>query len=50
MKIGEYKQGSDARSDRAINKNDDINTFLKQRTDEFDSFDDVVAKLQHVAS
>ncbi|MEO0929174.1 MAG: type III secretion system ATPase SctN [Pseudomonadota bacterium] len=50
VKIGEYKQGSDARSDRAINKNDDINTFLKQRTDEFDSFDDVVAKLQHVAS
>ena len=50
VKIGEYKQGSDAQSDRAINKNGDINAFLKQRTDEFDSFDDVVAKLQQVAS
>ena len=50
VKIGEYKQGSDAQSDRAINKNGDINAFLKQRTDEFDSFDDVVAKLQQGAS
>lgn len=50
VKIGEYKQGSDAQSDRAIDKNAAINAFLKQRTDEFDSFDDVVAKLQQVAA
>lgn len=49
VKIGEYKRGSDAQSDRAIDKNVAINTFLKQRTDEFDSFDDVVAKLREVA-
>ncbi|MEL6681609.1 MAG: type III secretion system ATPase SctN [Pseudomonadota bacterium] len=50
VKIGEYQRGSDPQSDRAIDKNAAINTFLKQRTDEFDSFDDVVTKLGQVAS
>ncbi len=50
VKIGEYKRGSDAQSDRAIDKNAGINDFLKQRTDEFDSFDDVVAKLKQATA
>ncbi|WP_373636881.1 type III secretion system ATPase SctN [Yoonia sp. BS5-3] len=50
VKIGEYQRGSDPKSDRAIDKNTHINAFLRQRTDEFDSFDDVVAKLRQVAA
>ena len=50
VKIGEYKRGSDAQSDRAIDKNAGINDFLKQRTDEFDSFDDIVAKLKQATA
>ncbi len=50
VKIGEYKQGSDPQSDRAISKNTAINDFLKQRTDEFEAFGDVVAKLREVAA
>lgn len=50
VKIGEYTRGSDPQSDRAIDKNADINAFLRQRTDEFDDFDDVVAKLLQVAA
>ncbi|MEL7390232.1 MAG: type III secretion system ATPase SctN [Pseudomonadota bacterium] len=50
VKIGEYEVGSDPISDRAIDKNPIINAFLRQRTDEFDDFDDVLAKLQQVAA
>ena len=50
VKIGEYARGSDPKSDRAIDKNTAITDFLKQRTDEFDSFDDCLAKLQQVTS
>ena len=50
VKIGEYERGSDPKSDRAIQKNAAITDFLKQATNEFDSFDDTLGKLQQVAS
>ena len=46
VKVGEYKPGSDAQSDLAIAKYKDINAFLRQRTDEFDDFDTMLAKLK----
>ncbi|MEM8798414.1 MAG: EscN/YscN/HrcN family type III secretion system ATPase, partial [Pseudomonadota bacterium] len=49
VKIGEYQKGSDPKADLAIAKHDVINDFLKQRTDEFQTFDEIVASLQEVA-
>jgi type III secretion protein N (ATPase) len=46
IKVGEYKKGSDAEADTAIAKMSAINQFLRQRTDEFDSFDAMLGKLQ----
>ncbi len=48
VKIGEYQKGSDPKSDLAIAKNDAINEFLKQNTDEFYSFEDTFEQLQTV--
>lgn len=38
VKIGEYKRGSDATTDEAIDKIEAIRTFLRQRTDELSGF------------
>ena len=46
VKVGEYKKGSDPEADVAIDKYKQINAFLQQRTDEFDSFDVTLRKLQ----
>lgn len=46
VKVGEYKKGSDADADLAIAKYKPINDFLKQRTNEFDSFETTLAKLK----
>ncbi|MBC8130270.1 MAG: type III secretion system ATPase SctN [Rhizobiaceae bacterium] len=46
VKVGEYKKGSDADSDRAIEKYKPINAFLQQRTNEFDSFETILEKLK----
>lgn len=46
VKVGEYKKGSDPDADLAIAKYKEINTFLQQRTDEFDAFDTTLSKLQ----
>ncbi len=46
VKVGEYKKGSDPDADLAIAKYKEINAFLQQRTDEFDSFETTLGKLK----
>ena len=48
VKVGEYKQGSDAVADEALKKIENIRTFLKQRTDELSSYDDTIQLLRQV--
>jgi type III secretion protein N (ATPase) len=48
VRIGEYKRGSDAVTDEAIDRIDAVNSFLKQGQKETDSFDETVAKLKQV--
>jgi len=48
VKIGEYKKGSDALADRAIERMPRINEFLRQRTDEHAPFDTALRKLQQL--
>jgi type III secretion protein N (ATPase) len=50
VKIGEYKEGSDPRADRAIRKVDEIRSFLRQKTTELMPFDETIARLKKVAS
>jgi type III secretion protein N (ATPase) len=45
VKIGEYKRGGDALTDTAIDKNEAIRKFLRQRTDERTGFADTVKSL-----
>jgi type III secretion protein N (ATPase) len=49
VKIGEYKRGGDATTDEAIDKNNAIVEFLRQRTDENSSFESALAGLQVLA-
>lgn len=46
VKIGEYKRGSDALADQAIDRVDRIRDFLRQATDEFTDFDDMIRQMQ----
>jgi len=48
VKIGEYKRGGDPTTDEAIDKQELIRDFLRQRTDEFTSFGDTVAQLHDI--
>ncbi|MDB2384692.1 type III secretion system ATPase SctN [Endozoicomonas sp.] len=48
VKVGEYKQGSDPVADEALQKIEVIREFLRQRTNEFFSYDDVVNHLRQV--
>lgn len=48
VKVGEYKQGSDAVADEALQKIDHIRNFLKQRTDELTPYDDTIQLLRQV--
>ncbi len=48
VKVGEYKSGADAVADEALSKIDDLRGFLRQRTDEFMSYDDIIAQLRQV--
>jgi type III secretion protein N (ATPase) len=45
VKIGEYKRGSDAVADEAIEKIDAIRTFLKQRTDDRSDFNAAIVTM-----
>ncbi len=45
VKIGEYKRGGDALTDKALDKIESIRTFLKQRTDERCNFGDSIKAL-----
>ena len=46
LKIGEYKKGSDAATDEAIEKIDRVNAFLCQGLAERPQYDDTIQKLK----
>ena len=46
VRVGEYKQGADEKADEALAKIDNINTFLRQKTDEFQSFEQTIDNMQ----
>ena len=50
VKIGEYKRGSDAIADQAIDRIDKIRNFLKQSTDEYVDFDQMLATMKKTLS
>jgi type III secretion protein N (ATPase) len=43
--LGAYQYGTDPQTDYAIDKIEEVESFLKQGTDECDSFDDTVRKM-----
>jgi type III secretion protein N (ATPase) len=49
VKVGEYKKGADHDADIAIAKFKLINQFLKQRTDEYETYDAMLDKLAALA-
>ncbi|NSX56761.1 FliI/YscN family ATPase [Parasulfitobacter algicola] len=49
VKVGEYTAGSDPRADQALATRPLIKEFLKQRTDEFSSFDNTLDALRRIA-
>jgi len=50
VKIGEYKRGSDALADQAIDKMDAIRHFLQQATDEYCDFSEMLVSMKKVLS
>ncbi|MFC4160047.1 type III secretion system ATPase SctN [Chitinimonas lacunae] len=50
VKIGEYKRGADRTTDEAIDKQERIRAFLRQRTDERSGFADTLAALRSLAA
>ena len=48
IQVGEYKPGGDAAVDLAVSKNKVINEFLRQRTDEFNSFEETLQKMTEI--
>jgi flagellum-specific ATP synthase len=46
INIGAYVKGSNPKIDDAIEKIDDVNSFLQQATSDRESFDDVVQSLE----
>jgi type III secretion protein N (ATPase) len=50
VQIGEYQKGNDAEADRALEKISAVNAFLRQRLDEFSSFDETLKALLHTVS
>jgi type III secretion protein N (ATPase) len=49
LKVGEYKKGSDRVADTAIEKHEAIKQFLRQKTDEYVSWDETLAQLESLA-
>lgn len=49
ISIGAYKDGSNPEADRAIQRWESINAFLRQQVDESQSFDDCVQGLKEIA-
>ena len=49
LKVGEYKKGSDRVADMAIEKHEAIKQFLRQKTDEYVSWDETLAHLESLA-
>ena len=50
LKIGEYRKGADRDTDEAIEKNDAVNSFLKQGLTERPSYDETLAMLGKAVS
>jgi len=50
VKLGEYKTGSDAASDEALDKIGIVNSFLVQKMDEKESYEHTVQRLMEIAS
>jgi len=50
VRVGEYKTGTDAKSDEALAKIDQITAFLRQPFDESAPMDSTVRRLQEIAS
>ena len=48
VKVGEYKAGTDALADEALEKIDAIKAFLKQGLTEFFEYDDVITQLKQL--
>jgi type III secretion protein N (ATPase) len=48
--IGAYEQGSDPKVDYAIAKIDEVEGFLKQRTDENPDYDETISQIQNLFS
>ncbi|MDR2786749.1 MAG: EscN/YscN/HrcN family type III secretion system ATPase, partial [Candidatus Accumulibacter sp.] len=50
VQIGEYQKGNDADADRALEKIGVVNAFLRQRLDEFSTFEETLAALSHAVN
>ena len=50
VRVGEYKRGADSKADEALSKIGRINSFLKQKTDEFESLENTVEQMKRLAS
>ena len=50
LKIGEYRKGADRDTDEAIEKNDAVNSFLKQGLTERPTYDETLAMLGKAVS
>lgn len=49
INIGAYKKGSNRKIDEAIDSIDDIESFLKQRTDKVSTFDETIDDLRRIS-
>ncbi len=50
ISVGAYKQGINPKLDRAVKYMDDINQFLRQRTNDYMSYDETVGLLEALAN